>query len=256
MLSRRMELNLNGTKIGDTPMLVPSFSSRLNIDICETIEIMSKYISTPILISAYDLYYSDDFPTIDFPDIIFIDSGGYECAIDTNISEIGYYNPESFNWDKNTYLETLNGLPDDIPTVIISYDSPKIREPIENQIKNAEDLFDGKNNVLKEILIKAEEEGSVINPDSVIENIDTISSFDIIGFTEKELGDSLFNRMTNIARIRQEMDRNDIQIPIHIFGSLDTLTTPLYYFSGADIFDGLSWLRLTYHEGDTFILNV
>jgi hypothetical protein len=47
------------------------------------------------------------------------------------------------------------------------------------------------------------------------------------------------------------MDEKNITIPIHIFGSLDTVTTPLYYFAGADIFDGLSWLRFVYHDGNT-----
>lgn len=47
------------------------------------------------------------------------------------------------------------------------------------------------------------------------------------------------------------MDKVTLDIPIHIFGSLDTINTPLYFLAGADIFDGLTWLRFAFHEGYT-----
>jgi hypothetical protein len=61
--------------------------------------------------------------------------------------------------------------------------------------------------------------------------------------------------MKAIAKIRREMNRNDINIPIHVFGSLDPVTTPLYYMSGADIFDGLSWLRFIFSGYNTFYID-
>jgi hypothetical protein len=57
--------------------------------------------------------------------------------------------------------------------------------------------------------------------------------------------------MTKIARLRIAMDAADVRAPIHIFGSLDPLTSVLYFISGAEIFDGLTWLRFGYHEGHT-----
>ena len=68
-------------------------------------------------------------------------------------------------------------------------------------------------------------------------------------FTEKELGRSILERMENIARIRIAMREKDVSRPIHIFGSLDMLSTPLYFIAGADIFDGLTWLRYGYVGG-------
>jgi hypothetical protein len=50
---------------------------------------------------------------------------------------------------------------------------------------------------------------------------------------------------------RRAMDAAEVKAPIHIFGSLDPLTTILYFVSGAEIFDGLTWLRFGYHEGRT-----
>lgn len=251
MLARTLKLRLNGVEIGSTPLLVKSFSSRINLDICEIIGTLSEYINGPILISAYDLQYTK-FPSIDFADMIFIDSGGYECSMDDLISEIGYYRPEALEWNRDLHLDALEGYDNSVPTVVISYDHPTKREKIEEQIENAKKLFDNKDNILKEILIKAEEKNAVIHADNIVDNIDSISSFDILGLTEKELGNSLFDRMVTIAKIRKEMDKKDIEMPIHIFGSLDTVTTPLYYFSGADIFDSLSWLRFTFYDGGTF----
>jgi len=252
MLARKMKLKLNGSEVGTTPMLVPAFSSKANMDIIKTIEIMKEYIYTPILISAYDVFYADNFPSITFPNLVFLDSGGYECLIEKDVSEIGFYQAEARSWDKNKHLEVLQNWPLDIPTVIISYDSPLVRKSTEDQINDANDLFHGRDNVIKEILIKPETiHRERIHLEDIIKNLDSLGSFDILGFTEKELGYSVFDRMVMIAKIRVEMDKRDIRIPIHIFGSLDTVTTPLYYFSGADIFDGLAWIRFIFNNGNT-----
>jgi hypothetical protein len=57
--------------------------------------------------------------------------------------------------------------------------------------------------------------------------------------------------MQNIAKLRNALTKAGIDIPIHVFGSLDSVTTPLYFLAGADVFDGLTWLRFAFHEGQT-----
>jgi hypothetical protein len=74
------------------------------------------------------------------------------------------------------------------------------------------------------------------------------SEFDVIGITETELGNTLLDRMANIARVRTAMDTEGVYKPLHIFGSLDPVCTPLYFLAGADIFDGLTWLRFSFME--------
>lgn len=255
MLARELKLRLGNLEVGETPMLIPSFSSRVNMDVYKLIEPMSETINETVLISAYDVFYSDNFPLIN-TDLVFIDSGGYECGIDNSISEIGYYRPEAFTWNEENYLNVIKNWPNDVPTVLISYDHPAKREGIEKQVEHAEDLFNQTNNILKEFLIKPEKiNENLINLDSIIKNIDLLEPFDILGVTEKELGDSVFDRMITIAKLRLELDKRGLKIPLHIFGSLDPITTPLYYFSGADIFDGLSWLRFTFYNGNAFYTN-
>jgi hypothetical protein len=55
--------------------------------------------------------------------------------------------------------------------------------------------------------------------------------------------------MKNIARLRIALTKAGLNTPIHVFGSLDPLSTPLYFVAGADIFDGLTWLRFGYCDG-------
>lgn len=261
MLARKLKLTLNGLEVGTTPMLVPSVSSRVNLPVRELLQTISAIVDGPLSISAYDYYYLkersvpvDDI--ISFPDLIFLDSGGYECNKDQDVSDIGLYRPDPNKWNEDMHSEVINEWSIKIPTVLISYDHPSERHPIEEQIEKANDLFERKDRFLKEILIKPETTVSKrINTEKVMENLESLSSFDIIGFTEKELGYSIFKRMINIAKIRKVMNKKGIQIPIHIFGSLDPVTTPLYHLAGADIFDGLSWLRFAFNNGNTLCID-
>ena len=82
-----------------------------------------------------------------------------------------------------------------------------------------------------------------------------MASFDILGFTEKELGSSIFERASNLYQIRKALYNADIDTPIHIFGCLDPLSATLYFLCGADIFDGLSWLRFSFKNGTAMYLN-
>ena len=259
MLARRLGLKLDGMEVGTTPMLIPSVSSRVNIDLGRITQIIDGFFSGPFLISSYDVFYSNNFPEITFPDLVFLDSGGYECYKDCEISDIGLYKPNPYVWNKSTHRKAiekwLNRGATNIKTTLISYDHPTERMSVAQQINQSIELFRDYDNVLREILVKSESQGKNLEITSVIENIEKLGAFDIIGFTEKELGVSVFERMINVAQIRLEMERKGNGIPIHVFGSLDTITTPLYYFSGADIFDGLSWLRFIFHEGKTLYVD-
>jgi hypothetical protein len=106
---------------------------------------------------------------------------------------------------------------------------------------------------IRELIIKPEERGTVsINPEIIRDKVHDLEFFDIIGVTEKELGASVKDRMISIANMRLNLDEGGVNKPIHVFGSLDPITTPLYYLAGAEIFDGLTWLKFIFHEGSTY----
>ena len=52
-----------------------------------------------------------------------------------------------------------------------------------------------------------------------------------------------------IKLIRALLNEKNLNIPIHIFGCLDPLSVITFFLSGADIFDGLSWLRFGFKNG-------
>lgn len=260
MLARSEKLHLPNGDIIETPILLHSFSSRGFPDLKKIIRYLEEYLSGPFLISAYDLHYELIQKRIKFAKkLIFIDSGGYECSsiVDFVEADKNTYKPQK--WNESLYNKTIRNVFDDkIPKVIISYDNPKERKSINKQIKAAKLSFDNFSKLgykfIKEFLIKPEttnKEKQYIDIGKVIKNIKQLKDIDIIGFTENELGRSLLERIKNVGEIRRALLRNNMKQLLHIFGSLDTLSTPLYFICGADIFDGLTWLRYAYDNDST-----
>ena len=82
-------------------------------------------------------------------------------------------------------------------------------------------------------------------------NVSVLEGFDLVGVTEKELGNSLLNRLHNTSRLRMALDEVSNEAPIHVFGSLDPLNVPLYFAAGAEVFDGLP-LKVTVSHLNSF----
>jgi hypothetical protein len=251
------EVRFIKTETIKTPLLVPAFSSRADPYIQTILKFSRPYIVDPILISAYDVYYKRSLKNITCPNAIFLDSGGYECSKRFDISEVYYLKDKPKKWNIKLYGEVLiNIWPHNIPTIAICYDYNKKGMSINKQINSAKNFFKGKSYFLSDILLKPEDKKlGIIEVDSVINQIDSLRDFDVIGFTEKEIGDSVLDRMTNIAKLRIAMGKANMNKPIHIFGSLDPISAPLYFISGADIFDSLTWIRFSYFKGMTIYKN-
>ena len=251
------EVRFIKTETIETPLLVPAFSSRADPYIQTILKFSKPYIVDPILISAYDVYYKRSLKNITCPNAIFLDSGGYECSKRFDISEVYYLKDKPKKWNIKLYGEVLNFWPHNIPTIAICYDYNKKGMSINEQISSAKNFYKGKSYFLSDILLKPEnnEELAIIEIDSVIKEMDSLRDFDIIGFTEKEIGNTFLDRMTNIAKLRIAMRKANINKPIHIFGSLDPISAPLYFISGADIFDSLTWIRFSYFKGMTIYQN-
>lgn len=252
MLAKRRLLKLGGDLDRKTPILLPSFSSKGFPKIKKILEVMEEYIYEEILVSAYDVHFGLVDPPFDFATTIFLDSGGYEASKDAELSETFDKTHIPNNWSPDLYSSVVETWESTSPTVFVSFDSPKYRATISEQISRARNLKLPAGNHAKCLLIKPETEASIrLRLSTIIPEIRNMSGFEIIGVTEKEVGNSILNRMINIARIRQELDRHHVDIPIHVFGSLDTITTYLYFVAGADIFDGLTWLRYAFFDDDT-----
>ena len=247
----------SGQKI-KTPLLIPSYSSKGfafdksgKSEICEPMKTCREFLEESLLISAYDLYYDYILNPEDFVStpIVFIDSGGYEISDSYDFSAVKKYGVEENEWTEELLVETINDWPKQYDSVIVNYDHHKNRVPLVKQITRAKKFFNKFPTTIHDFLIKPPSETrTYIKIDEILKNVHKLHDFDIIGITEKELGNSIFNRMEKIKKIRNELDNVGIKAPIHVFGSLDPVTSTLYFISGAEIFDGLTWIRYSYHK--------
>lgn len=257
MLADYRQLRL-GTNVLRTPLLVPSFSSKGFPTVKELIRFSSEYITDVALMSLYDYHYSyfvkRDFS---FSEWLILDSGGYEASKDTELSELSYLQHEPLDWSEDRYLATIKKWRAfDRPTMVVTYDHPKQRLPYLEQVARADRLLPKSTNYLRTVLIKPETDAQTqVQIATIADNPVPLKEFDVIGVTEKELGNSLLQRLKNVAALRRALTAENIAIPIHIFGSLDTISTPLYFLAGADIFDGLTWLRFAFFNGTTIYKN-
>ena len=251
MLAKRREILLRYAPLQRTPLLIPSFSSKVP-NANKILRATEEVIDGPILVSAYDISYGLIKPPFDFASIVFLDSGGYEASKDVDLTAIDDAAPQPRDWSREAHETVLAGWNVNVATVFISYDHPKERLSVADQIARARAMAPDKADVVRELLLKPETvDQTLVHIESVVKYVHDLADFDIIGVTEKEIGHSILDRMTNIAKLRIALDRAGLDKPIHVFGSLDTITTPMYFLAGADIFDGLTWLRYAYYDGYT-----
>lgn len=253
MLAKRRGFYMDGKEIIRTPLLLPSFSSKGFPEIQNILQATEEVIDGEILVSAYDLHHKTLTGPFDFAEAIFLDSGGYEASTDVELSDISRHEHVPASWTMDDYLGVVNSWASHRPTVIVSYDHPNERMGTIEQIDRANLTLPKGSNIFREILFKPENDQSDdINISAIVENIHNLADFDAVGITEKEIGATQQMRMISIARIRKALNEAGLgDKPIHVFGSLDTVSTPLYFVAGADIFDGLTWLRFAYHDGLT-----
>ena len=246
-----------------TPLLIPSFSSKgfarskrsRKSEIGEILAAAGEFLTEVFLISAYDIYYEHVPAPLELssmPELIFVDSGGYEISTDYDYSSVMVPLPQSECWTAKMLENVYDKWPDQIPAIFVSFDHPEERKPFADQVADARKLFRTRRQHLTLLLLKPETKEQTIldrTINSAVADAAELGRFDVVGVTEKELGRTMLDRMTHIAKLRLAMDEADVTSPLHIFGALDPLTVCLYFIAGAEIFDGLTWLRYAYHDG-------
>lgn len=239
-----------------TPILVPSFSSKGFPHVKELHNYLKQKLTDASLVSTYDLHYEYlQFDQIYESDILFVDSGGYERNQEHDISDIYGTLHFSKEWNENLYEQQVSKLTPITDIVLVNFDYTE-SFPLEEQIARAKAHFDKFPEFATDFLCKPiSNEETLINVDDVIQKIKLLAPFDVIGFTEKELGHSILERANSIFRIRKALFNAGLDTPMHIFGCLDPLSVVLYYLFGADIFDGLSWLRFSFKNGTPTYMN-
>jgi hypothetical protein len=253
-------VRIGGAVVARTPLLLPSYSSRaLNPDVRRqgvtrrSAERTLKLLVGPVLISAYDLdagAFRDDGPdggSLIGSRLTFIDSGGYENLVDPD--------PD---WTRERHAEALGRWPGETPAIMVGYDTPA--SDVAEQIASAASILPGRS-VGRELLLKPvpdagrDDRGGILD---VIEQLGrngpALEGVDVLGITEKEAGSTLSERVRTVLKLRRVLDGLGSDLPVHLFGGLDPALTPLFFLAGADVFDGLSWLRYAFVDGEALYM--
>jgi hypothetical protein len=253
----------------ETPLLVPSFSSRgfaqvpgapPRSEASELLEFFGPELHESFLVSAYDLHHKllTDGDLVERgewgqsllarPKVLFIDSGGYEIAPGADAGELLQDAREGRRpWDETTYAALLDRIPEQAGNcALVSFDRPG--ETYESQIAAAQALLAARRGAIPVMLLKPPN-GRHHEFRDLESSARRLGFCSIVGVTEHELGTTLVERIAALADLRDLLTRHRLSLPIHVFGALDPLFVPLYFAAGGDIFDGLTWLRYAYWHG-------
>lgn len=244
-------------------------------------DVLIRRIDGALLVSAHDIqrrlvdnagafqrgFKASAYATVK---VMFIDSGWYEKGVEDSTS---YWYPRTGQepnarptrarstkglrkrapkrvpgpFGPDEWAQTIDSLDPDIPAVVVSWDH---HGTYGRQIRAAQDFFGSRDSLSSDLLLKPPKKERYYNfTELSAADAQHLAAFGVIGVTEKELGDNLRARLVAIADLRRLLDGASVDAPIHVFGGLDPLLTPLYVAAGAEIFDGLTWLRYGFHDG-------
>jgi hypothetical protein len=246
----------------ETPLLVPSFSSKAfgfgrggKPEVHRVLDAAQEFITRTCLISAYDIHYEyipQPQELMITVDLIFLDSGGYEVSDDHDLSAVEKPVHRPGEWDTGKLQAIWERWPASTPAVFVSYDHSTHRRSVAEQLRDAGQAVLVNPGHLHSFLLKPEAQDQR-TLESALEmlkaQLGELRRFQLLGVTEKELGNSPLQRMVRIAKLRQALDDAHLSIPIHVFGALDPLSVCLYFVAGAEVFDGLTWSRYGYSSG-------
>jgi hypothetical protein len=273
VLARSRWIDLCGNQV-ETPLLVPAISSKAvapiplgqrkkkpMVVVASRVhtETLVPSISEALLVSAFDIYHgfltSSDAFRVGFAKslysnlrTIFIDSGWYEKNVGPSSGQ--WYHDVgdvTLKFELEDYIKLVESLDPQLKAVLVAWDSSGTYV---EQIEVAQAFFAKHERFASSFLLKPE--GARLHHD--FRNLSTADAarlkfFDVVGVTEKELGDSILSRLTALANLRSRLDEARVAAPIHVFGGLDPLFTPLYFAAGGEIFDSLAWLRYAFRDG-------
>ena|SRR5437773_267783 len=260
-LARSTSLRHPSGVVLKTPLLVPSFSSKGlrqtkkgRSELSAVFRNSASVLTETMLISAYDVHYRhlprpERFPAT--ATLTFVDSGGYETGSDYDLSAVYQYGHAARPWTVQKLRRVLGSWPDYVAAVFVSFDKASAGKSLRVQLRDARRLLEDYPTQLHDFLIKPRRgSGHRISGmlNDIRANASEFARFNVVGVTEKDLGSSALERISTIAQLRTVLDEAGITAPVQVFGALDPVASPLYFLAGAEIFDGLTWLRFAYVE--------
>ena len=230
----------------NTPLLVPSFSSRGFPLVREIYPEMKDKLFGVCLVSALDLArsYVPASVTKDV-NLVFMDSGLYEARD----GDVGAEDSRGIrgiaDWTRDKYLAIAKEIGEGDNVVLVNFDQDS---GLRQQIDEAQSDFSVVPHAARDFLAKPESPARLLNVARMAKYAQELGAFDIVGITAREAGDSLVDRCRTLVMLRDGLGDASLSCPIHVFGAISPLEVLTYFFCGADVFDGLNWLRLGFRE--------
>ena len=241
------------------PLFAYSFSSKGFVDLPDLSSSILPIVPDAFLVSLYDYrYLLSDFHEFNEYDtrIRIWDSGGYETStgddLSSHFSAIAGCEP----WCEDTYVETARTIPWNSRDILVSYDAYENRmcKPVVEQLEDACRLFERiPGTYLRDIVLHVDQSTDVKSLTQDVRRFE--GCFDVLGFTEKEIAGTWFKGINFIDKLRKELSGElGVYVPIHLFGCFDPKSIINFFLVGADIFDGLSWLRYFINNRSTLYI--
>ncbi len=229
-----------------TPLIAPSFSSRGFLHISDIWEEFRHKLYGVCLVSSFDVA-GGRIPVgvADMVNVVILDSGLYETKKGWIDSGDRHTPSSAPDWTREQYHEVVNSIGEGGNTMLINFDHIGA---LEDQIERASEDFSLAHHTASDFLVKPTDSAELVNIPKLSQHLDALKQFDAIGITARESGDSFLKKCRSIVMLRDMLNDAGLNTPIHVFGAINPYEVLTYFFCGADIFDGLNWLRLAFRE--------
>jgi len=236
-MERATEIAL-GSKVLKFPSFFASISSvKTNFTPFDYLVFLQRFGFTNYLLSAYDVTSlkgvadRDDMliPKGDNTNIFLLDSGNYEA-----------FWLRDKSWTSASYQKAIE-LTD--PDLILEFDDPW-------HSHKESSYYDGCKSKCVPIVHGNPNELPLKMFDVALK-----SRAALIAVPERELGDSIVQRVSTLRKIRIELDNSKLKVSIHLLGTGNPLSILLYVAFGADSFDGLEWCQTTVNHSNGHLMH-
>ena len=229
-----------------TPLIAPSFSSRGFPYLSDIWEEFRHKLYGVCLVSAFDVA-GRRIPSdlADLVNVAILDSGLYETRVrklDLNATDSS---PHSEDWPREQYLEAVQSIGTQGNLILVNFDHVG---RLEDQIEMAVEDFSMAPRAASDFLVKPAHATELVNLPKLAQFADALKQFSVIGIAAREAGDSLLERCRSIVMLRDLLNGAGLDTPVHVFGAIKPYEVLAYFLCGADIFDGLSWLRWAFRD--------
>ena len=234
-------------KVGvPTPLIVPSFSSRGFPNLSDIWEELSNRLYGVCLVSAFDVAQGAIPKDVtDLVNVVVWDSGSFETG-NGHMEFNGHHATSTpVKWTRKRYQDTLKNIGAGSNAIVVNFDQVG---PLEEQIFRASEDFALVPLAASDFLVKPASEMEMINLPKLGLYLDQLAHVSVVGIAAREAGDSLLTRCCSIVMLRDMLNEAGLDTPIHVFGAINPYEVLAYFFCGADIFDGLNWLRCLFRN--------